>query len=610
VRKNAHYLITFFIVFGIHAIIVPAPDAIINIMPLGDSVTRGITGSSDQTGYRRELFLTLTGDGYDVEFVGSLENGVPVDFDRAHEGHSGYTSSQIESEVYAYLETQRLAGTPVDIILLHIGTNDIDDVGFDLSADDVAAILDEIDRYEADKGTEIWVILARIVNRNCITDFAPCSESDDTTEFNDNLEVMAQDRIVLDGDNIHIVDMEDGAEIDYNLSTDIPPGDMWDDLHPFDDGYEKMADLWFSAIQQVTIPTANAGADQTNVKETTGVTLDGSGSSDADGTIVSYSWTQTVGPGVTLSDDNVAQPTFTAPEVAVAGDTLTFELTVTDDDGLTSSSDTVHVTIADKISPVADAGPDQTDVKETTEVTLDGSGSSDADGTIVAYLWEEVTTTGVTITNADQVEATFTAPDVSVAGETLAFQLTVTDDDGLTSSSAPVSVNVVDRISPEADAGADQTDVKETTEVTLDGSGSSDPDGTIDSYEWTQTDGTTVQLANDNTATPSFTTPAAAAGETLTFQLAVTDDDGLTSTDTTSVSVNDSTVTPPDGGGGGGCFIATATDGESLQSYIIELGNINDPSMNTGNSIFMLILFVLCLCAGIRLKNSKGSVGQ
>ena len=68
-------------------------------------------------------------------------------------------------------------------------------------------------------------------------------------------------------------------------------------------------------------PTANAGQDQT-VNEGDTVTLDGSGSTDSDGTIDSYSWTQTAGPSVTLSGADSATPSFTAPDVGADGDTI------------------------------------------------------------------------------------------------------------------------------------------------------------------------------------------------------------------------------------------------------------------------------------------------
>ncbi len=91
-------------------------------------------------------------------------------------------------------------------------------------------------------------------------------------------------------------------------------------------------------------PTANAGLAQA-VTSRASVTLDGSGSYDVDGTIAGYAWTQVSGPTVNLQGANTAQPHFRAPKVrsypAVA---LTFQLTVTDDEGATGSSE-VTVTV-------------------------------------------------------------------------------------------------------------------------------------------------------------------------------------------------------------------------------------------------------------------------
>ncbi len=91
-----------------------------------------------------------------------------------------------------------------------------------------------------------------------------------------------------------------------------------------------------------TAPKANAGADQ-NLDEKTTVTLDGSASTDTDGMIVSYEWVQTAGTVVTLSGATTANPTFTTPDVA-ANETLMFELTVTDNNGMKASQATsIHV---------------------------------------------------------------------------------------------------------------------------------------------------------------------------------------------------------------------------------------------------------------------------
>jgi hypothetical protein len=103
-------------------------------------------------------------------------------------------------------------------------------------------------------------------------------------------------------------------------------------------------------------PTAAAGADQA-VDELSPVALDGSGSSDLDaGTTLTYLWTQTAGPGVTLSSTTAAQPTFTSHDVQAANspEALTFQLTVSD--GTASNSDTVDIMVQDGLSAVTVSG--------------------------------------------------------------------------------------------------------------------------------------------------------------------------------------------------------------------------------------------------------------
>jgi hypothetical protein len=213
------------------------------IMPLGDSITRGSSsGEPDldkQVSYRKALNDQLVAAGYDVDFVGSQDSGYAVFADSQHEGHGGFTAGQIRDGVYDWLDTN-----PADIILLHIGTNDIGLQNPDDIVSDVSQLLDRIDDYEFDKGVDITVILALIINRSPI--------DPDTTDFNDELYDMAQDRIIS-GDRIEIVDMEVGADINYDLYTDIPPGDMYDEFHPYNYGigYEKMADEWFSALLSI-----------------------------------------------------------------------------------------------------------------------------------------------------------------------------------------------------------------------------------------------------------------------------------------------------------------------------------------------------------------------
>ena len=88
-------------------------------------------------------------------------------------------------------------------------------------------------------------------------------------------------------------------------------------------------------------PLANAGTDRI-VVEGAVITLSGSGS-DSDGVIVSHTWKQTGGTRVSIAGAARAAAAFTAPEVSI-DETLTFQLTVTDDDGATDSDD-ANVTV-------------------------------------------------------------------------------------------------------------------------------------------------------------------------------------------------------------------------------------------------------------------------
>ena len=89
--------------------------------------------------------------------------------------------------------------------------------------------------------------------------------------------------------------------------------------------------------------------------------------------------------------------------------------------------------------PVADPGSAQT-VNAFQDVLLDGAGSTDPDGIVTAYLWQQLSGPALSLASADAPQATFTAPDVP-AGATLVFSLTVTDNDG-DSSTANVTITV------------------------------------------------------------------------------------------------------------------------------------------------------------------------
>jgi hypothetical protein len=195
-------------------------------------------------------------------------------------------------------------------------------------------------------------------------------------------------------------------------------------------------------------PIADAGADQsvtdTDDDGAESITLDGSNSTDTDGSIVSYDWTAN-----SVTVPATAQPTVSFP---VGSHVVT--LTVTDDEGATGT-DTVTVIVKGNTStnelPVADAGPDQAvndaNGNGNEPVTLDGSGSTD-DGSIVSYAWLE---NGAQIANGMQPSGV----PFSVGSHTVILR--VTDDVGATAEDV-VTINVTgNNQAPIADAGPDQT---------------------------------------------------------------------------------------------------------------------------------------------------------
>jgi thermitase len=188
------------------------------------------------------------------------------------------------------------------------------------------------------------------------------------------------------------------------------------------------------------------------------------------------------------------------------------------------------------LAPIANAGPDQTVVDtggdSVESVTLDGSNSSDPDGSIVTYEWRE----GSNFVAFGATPAVF----LPVGAHTLTLQ--VTDDRGATASDT-VLVTVRANMPPVANAGPDQiltdTGGDGSEAVLLNGSGSSDPDGTIVSYVWRK--GATVIALG---ATP----PAVALPVGVhTITLQVTDDRGVSASDTVDIAINGVTPPPPPG---------------------------------------------------------------
>jgi len=284
-------------------------------------------------------------------------------------------------------------------------------------------------------------------------------------------------------------------------------------------------------------PIANAGQNQQITAPANAVTLNGSASSDPDGTVTRYSWAAVSGPGsVTINNSNTATPSVAG---LIPGGYI-FELTVTDNSGATAK-DQIAVTVLPQPlqtnqAPVANAGTNQTITAPVSSVVLNGTSSFDPDGTVTAYSWKQVSgPSASTITAALTSSATASR---LVAGQYI-FELTVTDNNGSTNADQiTITVNpAVSKVNliPVADAGASDTIQLPINTYTLNASGSTDPDGTITSYHWQQVSGPNT-ASSSSMNNPVVTLSNLQAGQ-YQFQVTVTDNSVITSTSAMQLTV-------------------------------------------------------------------------
>jgi len=207
------------------------------ILPFGDSITRGVK-SSDDAGYRSQLFKLVVAAKQGVTFTGSLTNG-PTQvsgqpFPRMHEGHPGWTIdpgynpiSSSYGGISSLVPSPALDGHP-NIILLHIGTNDVgarDTAGM---ATRLEALLDKI----AQNAPDALIVLAQITPGS-----TPNAARD---AYNAKIPGIVLSHAAK-GQHIIGVDM-----------SKLPLTDLSSDgTHPNDKGYAYMAGTWYAAIKDL-----------------------------------------------------------------------------------------------------------------------------------------------------------------------------------------------------------------------------------------------------------------------------------------------------------------------------------------------------------------------
>ena len=287
---------------------------------------------------------------------------------------------------------------------------------------------------------------------------------------------------------------------------------------------------------------ANAGTE---------VKLDGSGSADPEAAKMQYFWRQVGGVPVVLEDANTQNPKFMPWTYTV----LTFELVVSDGDTESLPGVTVQVATngGGNSIPVANAGEDQS-VLAGVQIELDGSGSTDADKDKLTYTWRLLRPSekeaGIKLDLKDPIKPTFKIPSDTKVKE---FEFGLVVDDGKISSLEDTVVIKVEGVNeaPKAVIKA-PANVTEGATVTLDGSGSTDPNPTDKGdkgdnliYKWAEKGGSTLKIKDAEKSKASFiaSTPG-------TYEVELTVSDGtLDNKATAKIVVKPKEVPPPPGCG-------------------------------------------------------------
>ncbi|MGW5678240.1 FG-GAP-like repeat-containing protein [Streptomyces sp. NPDC003860] len=188
------------------------------VMPLGDSITLGV-GSSTRTGYRPEIARHLAEAAHQLEFVGSMTD---PDGTR-HEGHSGWRIDQIQANIETWL-----AAAKPNVVLLHIGTNDMNrDHQTSTAPQRLTRLLDQIHAASPDTA----VVLASLVPA---TDPAVQARVD------------AYNRAIP---GIVAARAEQGQRITQVSMGALTNADLNDNLHPNNTGYTKMASAFAGGVR-------------------------------------------------------------------------------------------------------------------------------------------------------------------------------------------------------------------------------------------------------------------------------------------------------------------------------------------------------------------------
>lgn len=215
------------------------------IMPLGDSITYGVVNKTDTEsgGYRTELWNLFKADSFDADLVGLMSNG-PSGIDLNHEGHRGWRIDEIINgntriagqstvgNIESWLNTINSNSSLPDAVLVMLGTNDVlQDYQLSTAPDRIGQLIDKISA----KAPNTQVLVSSILPLQNSTD------NQQAQTFNSQLP------------NIIDTKSSEGKKVSFvDINSKLATSELADGVHPTIDGYTKIANAWYEALQPFT----------------------------------------------------------------------------------------------------------------------------------------------------------------------------------------------------------------------------------------------------------------------------------------------------------------------------------------------------------------------
>jgi lysophospholipase L1-like esterase len=204
-------------------------DGVLRIWPLGDSITLGAQG-----GYRNDLFLSLAGDGLNVDMIGTVwDTSTEID-DKDNEGHPGFTIGNARENVDGWLGS---LSTP-NVVLIMLGTNDEAWWTTKQPSETKDALMELVDHLLVRLPESVLVVATIPPQSSAIIEPIEMDRAEMTKQFN----ALSKDALAAHsayGSRVF------SADVNAVLTLD----DLYDGIHPTREAHTKVAAVFYDVLK-------------------------------------------------------------------------------------------------------------------------------------------------------------------------------------------------------------------------------------------------------------------------------------------------------------------------------------------------------------------------